>query len=420
MSVTPILQPSTAVSGAANYRGRYQDIFGSEGFLNKYNVERVEEIDLLGLATISGIDLLFLGDPGVGKTWAIELLVNHGLTGMNLFNHLLAKDQSAAELLGPKDVMAMTQGVEARMTKGYLPEANYAYLDEVFKASPPMLNPLLDIGANRKLKVGGKVIDCSQLLSIFMSSNELPDREDLAAFRDRIAITKFVQPVRTPEGRRAVTDIQLAYDENNRQVDTTGLNPLSLDDIYAIRAEVAQVQMPDAIRNLMSDIEQACLEAGHPISQRRKRDILRVVKARAWTQGRGSVVADDFLPAQHMDWNLPDHAASGRQIILDRASVFMRKASRLKEAMEPVAAALEELRVKLQATTSESDRDDLIDNGGGFRFLRQLKRLSREGQDQIAEGQAQGQDTAMIAEVVAEIDRAHEWAENMLASGGAA
>ena len=415
MSVTAISQPSAG----GNLLPRYQAIFGADGYLNQYNVERREEVELLGLATVSAVDLLFLGTWGVGKTWAIELLTDHCLTDMELFTHLLAKDQSVAELLGPKDVMAMKQGIERRMMAGYLPEANYAYLDEVFKASPPQLNPLLDIGAKRQLKIGGKVIDCSQLLTIFMSSNELPDREDLGAFRDRIAITKFVNPVKTPEGRRAVTDIQLDYDANARKVNTAGLDPLTLGDINAIRAEVSQVEVPDVIRNVMSDIEQECMEAGHMISQRRKRDILRVIKSRAWANGRSTVVADDFLPAQHMTWNLPDHADSGRKIVLNHASMFTRRANRLKEAMEPVTAELEGLRVKLTQATTETEKDDLIESEGGFKFLRQLKKLARDGQEQISEGRDQGQDTGMLEGVVSDIERARDWAENMLASGTA-
>src|SRR3974390_2233031 len=190
-------------------------------WLNIYCIERKEEIDLQLLATIAAIDMLLLGDWGVGKTWQIELMVKHCIVhddgtslGHDLFTHLCAKDQSVGEILGERDVLALQQGRVARITAGMLPTAVFAYLDEIFKSSPPLLNPLLDIFAKRELKIGGSVLDCSQLVTIFMSSNELPDREDLMAFRDRIAITKFVEGVRSPEGRRKVTDMQLAYTAN--------------------------------------------------------------------------------------------------------------------------------------------------------------------------------------------------------------
>src|ERR1035437_1391826 len=123
-------------------QSRYATIFSKDGFLNEQNIDRREEVELLGLATLSGVDMLLLGDPGVGKTWMIELLTNACLTDMELFTHLLAKDMSADEILGPRSLSALKEDRIRRMTAGYLPDANYAYLDEIFKASPPMLNPL--------------------------------------------------------------------------------------------------------------------------------------------------------------------------------------------------------------------------------------------------------------------------------------
>ncbi len=389
---------------------KYQAIFGVDGFLRTHNVERNEEIEILGLATISGVDTLFLGDPGTGKTWLIELLVDHCLSDMQLFSHLFAKDQSADEVLGPRDIMAMKAGKIERLTAGFMPRANYVYGDEIFKASPPMLNPLLDLLANRVLKVGGTVHQCKQLITIIMSSNELPDREDLQAFRDRIGITMFVQPVRTPEGRRAVTDIQLDFQASG--LNTAGLVPLSLNDIYAIRNEVKAVRVNEVIRQVMVDAQEKWAQAGHPPSQRRIGQMWKIVKARAWANGRTEVVADDFLPCQHMAWNHPDHAKSAREIILEFASAFTRKAQRLREAMEPIAASTQELRAKIEATTDESEINDLM--GEGYGYMRQLRQLRTEGRKQVKEGVAAGQDTTLLTEVLDEISRLYGWAEKAL------
>lgn len=388
----------------------YRQIFAPDGFLAKHNVERGEEIELLGLMTVTGVDGLFLGDPGTGKTWLIELLVEHALVDMNLFTALFMKDMSADEVLGPRDPMAMKAGQIKRMTAGFAPESNYSYWDEVFKASPPLVNPMLDLMANRRLKIGGVVLDCSQLITIIMSSNELGEREDLAAFRDRIGLTKFVNPVRTPEGRRAVTDIQLDF--QSAGLDTTGLTPLTLADIFAIREELRHVAVSDAIRDMMVDAQQKWLEAGHPPSQRRIGQMWKMMKGRAWANGRGEVVADDFLPAQHMAWNHPDHAASAREIVLEFASVFTRKAQRLRQAMEPIVADMESLRQKLDATAESAEREDLMTEG--FKFMRKLKKLGSDAHEQIATGKEQGQDTSLLEEVQADISRSYQWAEDAL------
>jgi MoxR-like ATPase len=400
-------------TASATLLDKYTSIFGIDGFLNAHNVERREDIELLGLATISGVDTLFLGEPGVGKTWAIEGLVNYCIADARLFTHLFAKDQSPSEVLGPLDIMAMKNGQIARLIDGFLPSANYGYCDEIFKASPPMLNPMLDVLANRKLKVGGLELDLSHLITIFMSSNELPDREDLMAFRDRIGITKYVLPVRSPEGRRHVTDIQLDYQSNG--LDTSSIEPLALDEIHAIRDEVRQVTVGEAVRQVMVDAQQKWAEAGHPPSQRRIGQMWKVIKARAWANGRSEVVTDDFLPAQHMAWNHPDHADSAREIILEFASVFTRKAQRLRGAMEPVIASMEELRSKLDSATEESEKDDLMSDG--FKFMRQLRKMRGEAKEQIKDGSSQGQDTTLLEEVLSDIERSYAWAENALTGG---
>ena len=385
-------------------QSRYTAIFGKSGFLNKHNIDRRDEIELLGLSTLSGVDLLFLGDPGVGKTWAIELLMDC-LTDMKLFTHLLAKDMSADELLGPRSLSALKEDRIQRMTAGFLPEANYAYLDEIFKASPPMLNPMLDLLANRVLKMGGVTKDCGQLIAVFMSSNELPDREDLMAFRDRIGVTKMVAPVRTAEGRRAVTDLQLDFQSHG--LDLSKVEPLALTDIELIRDEIRAIDVPNEIRDMMGEAQQKWLDAGHPPSLRRVGQMWKMVKAHAWAAGHDQASADDLLPCQYMAFNSLDHAASARAVILEFASAFTRKAERLKQSLEPVLASMEELRVKIDAAANDADREALMD--GGLKFLRELRKLRTAGKSQIAEGEKQGQDVSSLEGVLAEVERSYEW-----------
>lgn len=390
----------------ASLHDKYQALYGPDGFLATYNVEREDEIELLGLSTFSGVDTLFLGDPGVGKTWMIELQLMC-VTGAELFDILLLKEMSADDVLGPRSLPAMKEGRLERIMDGFLPTSNYAYVDEVFKASPPLLNSLLDLMAKRELKIGGKKIDCGQLISIYMSSNELPDREDLMAMRDRIGITKFVQPVRAPEGKLAVTNIQLAHQAGNGKIDMTQAPIWTLDEIRTARLEIAGIGVPEVVKQSMIEAQDKWSDAGHPPSQRRIGQMWKVVKAHAWARGATEVGKDDLIVCQHMAWNHPDHAASAREVILEFATAFTRKAARIRESLEPALTQLDSLRGKLDSDDGD-ERDKAMEEA--WKVMRDLRRLKKDAKAEISSGTDQGADTRELEKVLAEINRAHDHA----------
>ena len=377
------------------------------GYLKSKNIERDEDIDLLLLAVLSGEDILFLGEPGVGKTYFIELLTKRCFKDMVLYTHLLAKDQSADELLGPRDIVGYKEGKVRRLTAGYAPDSHVAYWDEVFKASPPMLNPALGLSANRVLKMGGEVKDCSQLITIVMSSNELPEREDLVAFRDRITITKKVEPIRTDEGRRALIDLQLdGQDDAALSFD----EPLTLDEVQALRAEVEALEFPHTVREKLTEAWRQWAEHRHSPSGRRIGSMQKVMKASAYLAGRDKVNADDLLVCQHMAWNRPDDAETALSVVIALAEAFTRKAEEIRQAQEPLMDGINDLRAKAKDADTDDDREELQDKG--FEVTRDMKRLIRRAEKMVEEGREQDEDVSRLEAVIAEIQRQHDWAED--------
>lgn len=384
----------------------------SGGYMHTYNVEREEPIELLGLCLLGGIDCLFLGDPGTGKTWMLELLLMliDGVDEDDFFSTLVFKETPADDVLGPRDLPSLKQGVIKRITDGYLPSSVLAYIDEVFKASPTLLNALLDLYANRVLKVGKDRIDAKQLLMIVSSSNELPDREDLNAFRDRYGLTYFVQPVRTPEGRVRVMEIQDEIQAGGNVMDLTNAPSLALDNITKMRAEVARIVIPRPIMETMNEAEEKWESAGHGPSQRRVGQMLKALKARAWTQGRGEVLRSDMTVCQHMAWNHPDHFESARNIVLEFASTSAREARRIREALEPFQTKLEELRAQVN-NASPVDKQQVVDDQmvEAFGVMKDIRRLRREADNGIETAQRQGDDTSELESVVKEMDRSNDY-----------
>jgi MoxR-like ATPase len=385
---------------------KYQALYGPDGFLASYNVEREDEIELLGLSTFSAVDCLFLGDPGVGKTWMIELQLAC-IVGAELFDILLLKEMSADDVLGPRSLPALKDGRIERIIQGYLPTAHYAYVDEVFKASPPLLNALLDLMAKRQLKIGGKVIDCSQLISIYFSSNELPDREDLMAMRDRIGITKEVKPVRTDEGKLKVTDIQLGVQGGG--IDMTDAPQFTLPEIAQVRARSSRSGPRDREEVDGRGAGQVG-DAGHPPSQRRMGQMWRVIKTHAWAKGQDEVTNDNLIVCAAHGVEPPGsrrQRARGHHGV--RGPVHPEVANRIRIALEPQLTKLDELRGKLDSDDGD-ERDKAMEEA--WSVMRSLRTLRKDAKAEIERGKASGHDVRELEKVRSEINRAHDYAES--------
>ena len=93
-------------------------------------VERRTLVEAIVLAAVAGEHVLVVGPPGTAKSEAARR-VARGLGG-RYFEYLLGKFSEPSELFGPVDLRKLKEGVLETATEGMLPEAEIAFLDEVF------------------------------------------------------------------------------------------------------------------------------------------------------------------------------------------------------------------------------------------------------------------------------------------------
>lgn len=111
------------------------------------------------------------------------------------FEYLLTRYTTPEELFGGTDIDALvSRGVHCRRTLGMLPQAEIAFLDEIFKANSAILNTLLSIINEGIFYNMGQPFKVN-VAFVVGASNETPDEEELGALFDRFPVRIPCYPV---------------------------------------------------------------------------------------------------------------------------------------------------------------------------------------------------------------------------------
>src|SRR6186713_1695846 len=93
-------------------------------------VEREALVEMVALSAVAGEHLLVIGPPGTAKSEAVRRTAR--ALGGNYFEYLLGRFTEPSEIFGPVDLRKLREGTVETETTGMLPEAEVAFLDEVF------------------------------------------------------------------------------------------------------------------------------------------------------------------------------------------------------------------------------------------------------------------------------------------------
>src|SRR5580692_7468000 len=158
-------------------------------------IEREAVVELVGLCAVAGEHMLVIGPPGTAKSEAVRRVAH--ATGGRYFEYLLGRFTEPSEIFGPIDLRRLKEGVVETQTAGMLPEAEIAFLDEIFLGSTAILNTLLALLNERTFRRGATKMRVPLRVCVG-ASNALPDDEALAAFGDRFLLRAFLDPIPDP------------------------------------------------------------------------------------------------------------------------------------------------------------------------------------------------------------------------------
>jgi MoxR-like ATPase len=179
-------EPNDEIAGAVRQINAHLDA------LSARFVSRRALLELVMLGLIAREHVLLIGPPGTGKSAAVQAIAE--TIDATSFEYLIGRFTEPSELFGALDLNALKDGRIQPVTHGMLPEAEVAFLDEIFLGSTAILNSLLKILNERTYRRGQYSVQVP-LISCVAASNAMPEDTLLAAFADRFLLTMFVDPV---------------------------------------------------------------------------------------------------------------------------------------------------------------------------------------------------------------------------------
>lgn len=340
--------------------------------MNTHNLERQEEIDIVLTALLSKFHAVLVGPPGTAKS-QISYDVVEAFDGA-YFKYLMGKYTTPEEIFGPMDISKIKNGIFERNTHGKLPEADVAFLDEVFKANTSILNMLLTIMNEGEFDNGTKRLPVP-LRSLVAASNELPDGEELNAMFDRFHFRKIVDYIHEP-----ANFIKLLKGTPD---DIPQLTLADLDEAYS---SVSEIHVGDDILETLYAIRQDLFTEGIVPSDRRFRQSVRALKSYAWLNGRTEVTDDDFIILQHMLWSSPQEFKPVTRTILQHTNEINMKANEVMDAIDEIAGQAQSALAQAKQDGVEAS-ETLVNKGlewfgKGRKALVELKKLRAKAEKQ--------------------------------------
>lgn len=350
---------------------RFKQLLGE---MNRGIYEKETEISLSLLAALAGESIILLGPPGVAKSMVARQLKT-AFREAQSFEYLMSRFSTPDEIFGPVSIQKLkTSDTYERAMEGYLPTADVVFLDEIWKAGPAIQNTLLTV-INEKIFRNGNREMHLPLKLLVAASNELPAKgEGLEALWDRFVIRIESRPIKLEKNFRAMlleshadflgptdftdstdfsgftgglghadfadnadfSDLKITseeYAEWTERIDKIGVKIEVLDAISAIRKSLRAVNVDEAAerRNIY-------------VSDRRWKNIVRLLRTSAFMQDREEVDICDLLPIYHCLWQEPEERDAIRNIVI--RALFSPFADKLVEMKNALAEDIKYHRVR--------------------------------------------------------------------------
>lgn len=262
------------------------------------------------------------------------------ITGANYFQWLLTRFSTPEELFGPSSLKELEQGIYKRNTSGKLPETHISFLDEIFKGSSAILNALLTLVNERIFNNNGAPTKVP-LMSLIGSSNEYPEEgEGLEPFFDRFLLRYEVDYIKD----------DMNFISMLKGI-TSNPNPvsMSIEELYQLQFFSDTVTIPGEVYDTFRKIRRELRDQGIQPSDRRFKQALSVVRAKAVLAGRNQAVVEDLMILKNSLWEQPEQRDKVAKIVRNHAQ------DAVKTHLEEIGAEVTEILDNLNKSNNSTD-----------------------------------------------------------------
>ena len=345
--------------------------------MNRGIYEKNTEISLSLLAALAGESVILLGPPGVAKSMVARQLKT-AFRDAQSFEYLMSRFSTPDEIFGPVSIQKLkTSDTYERAVEGYLPTADVVFLDEIWKAGPAIQNTLLTV-INEKIFRNGNREMHLPLKLLVAASNELPAKgEGLEALWDRFVIRIESRPIKLEKNFRAMlleaptdflgpTDFtdstdssgsmgKFGFTDSTDFSDSADFSDLKITaEEYAEWAEkICNIGVKEEVLDAISairkslravNVDEAAERRNIYVSDRRWKNIVRLLRTSAFMQDREEVDICDLLPIYHCLWQEPEERDVIRCIVI--RALFSPFAEKLVEMKNALAEDIKYHRVR--------------------------------------------------------------------------
>lgn len=295
------------------------------------------------LAVIAGQSVFLYGVPGTAKS-LIARRISLAFKDAKHFEYLMQRFSTPDEVFGPVDIKELKEGRYIRKIEGYLPSANFAFLDEIFKSSPAILNTLLTIINEKIFRNDGKDVKVP-LHALIAASNETPAQgSGLEALYDRLNMRLLVEPLKEwdnfknlIEGKfeeaNVSDDEKITLDELNlitNGAKAVKFSPQSLEIIKEIRENIEKLNVKNDQDDSSDPYQQSRQETSDEqilqenqsqiyVSDRRWKNLAHILKTSAFLNDRSEVLPADVLLLANCLWSEKEQIEAIKNIVTQSA-----------------------------------------------------------------------------------------------------